>query len=214
MANYTDRYIFTFSKNPDMSKAENTKGYIVERTAPIFNKKGYKGTSLTDLTKATGLTKGALYGNFKNKDEIALAVYDHNIEMVKEIFFGRNVSFTNSIDQLIAIPDLVKKNFPLLAAHGGCPILNTSVEADDNHPLLKKKVTQTIKAWRKNIESIIEKGITAGVIKKETDPSKYAILFITLIEGGLLLTKITNDLEFLNGAMDNLKKIILVELKK
>jgi len=29
-----------------------------------------------------------------------------------------------------------------------------------------------------------------------------------------MLTKITSDLEFLNGAMDNLKKIILVELKK
>jgi TetR/AcrR family transcriptional regulator, transcriptional repressor for nem operon len=197
-----------------MSKSKNTKAYIIERTASIFNKKGYTGTSLTDLTEASGLTKGALYGNFKNKDEIALAVFDHNIEMVKEIFFGRNVSFTNSIDQLLAIPDQVKKNFSLLAAHGGCPILNTSVEADDNHPLLKKKVTQTIKAWRKNIESIIEKGIITGVIKKETDPSKYAIIFITLIEGSLLLTKITNDLEFLSGAMDKLKNIILVELKK
>src|SRR5262245_44336033 len=102
-----------------MSKAKNTKSYIVEQTAPIFNKKGYTGTSLTDLTEATGLTKGALYGNFKNKNEIALAVFDHNIEMVKEIFFGRDVSFTNSIDQLIAIPELVKKNFLLLAAHGG-----------------------------------------------------------------------------------------------
>jgi len=197
-----------------MSKAEHTRAYIVERTAPIFNKKGYTGTSLTDLTEATGLTKGALYGNFKNKDEIALAVFDHNLLMVKEIFFGKTVSFSNAIDQLLTIPDLVKKNFPLLAAHGGCPILNTSVEADDNHPLLKRKVTQTIKEWRKNIESIIEKGITDGVIKKEADPSKYAILFITLIEGSLMLTKSTGDLAFLNEAMDKLKQISLVELKK
>jgi AcrR family transcriptional regulator len=197
-----------------MSKAEHTRAYIVERTAPIFNKKGYTGTSLTDLTEATGLTKGALYGNFKNKDEIALAVFDHNLLMVKEIFFGKTVSFSNAIDQLLTIPDLVKKNFPLLAAHGGCPILNTSVEADDNHPLLKRKVTQTIKAWRKNIESIIEKGISDGVIKKEVDPSKYAILFITLIEGSLMLTKSTGDLAFLNEAMDKLKQISLVELKK
>jgi AcrR family transcriptional regulator len=197
-----------------MSKAENTRAYIVERTATIFNKKGYSGTSLTNLTEATGLTKGALYGNFKNKDEIALAVFDHNLSMVKEIFFGKTVSFINAIDQLLAIPDLVKKNFPLLAAHGGCPILNTSVEADDNHPLLKRKVTQTIKAWRKNIESIIEKGIGDGVIKKEADPSKYAILFITLIEGSLMLTKSTGDLAFLNEAMDKLKRISLVELKK
>ena len=48
------------SKKSDMSKAENTKAYIVEQTAPIFNKKGYIGTSLTDLTEATGLTKGCV----------------------------------------------------------------------------------------------------------------------------------------------------------
>ncbi len=197
-----------------MSKAENTKAYIIERTAPVFNKKGYAGTSLADLTKATGLTKGALYGNFKNKDEIALAVFDHNTTLVKEIFFGRNVSFSNPIDQLLAIPDSVKQYFAQLAAHGGCPILNTSVEADDNHPLLKKKVTQSIKAWRKNIESIIEKGITSGVIRKETDSSKYALIFLSLVEGSLMLTKITGDLAFLNEAMTKLKKIILTELKK
>ena len=197
-----------------MSKAENTKAFIVERTAPVFNKKGYAGTSLADLTEATGLTKGALYGNFKNKDEIALAVFDHNVEMVKGIFFARNVSFSNPIDELLAIPELVKQSFPQLAAHGGCPILNTSVEADDNHPLLKKKVTQAIKSWKKNIESIIEKGKATGVIKKEADASKYALLFMTILEGSLLLTKITGDLAFQNEAMDKLKKIILTELKK
>lgn len=197
-----------------MSKAENTKAYIIQKTAPIFNKKGYSGTSLADLTEATGLTKGALYGNFTNKDEIALAVFEYNTTLVKEFFFGRNISFNNPLDQLLAVPDLVKQNFSLLAAHGGCPILNTSVEADDNHPLLRGKVRQTIKAWRKNIESIIEKGKTMGVIKKEADPTKYALIFITLMEGSLMLTKVTGDLAFLNGAMDNLKALILKDLKK
>lgn len=197
-----------------MSKAENTKAYIVEKTAAIFNKKGYAGTSLTDLTEATGLTKGALYGNFKNKDEIALAVFEHNVEIVKEIIFARNVSYTDPLDQLLAIPALIKQHFSRLAAHGGCPILNTSVEADDNQPVLKKKVVQAIKSWRNNIESIIEKGIHEGSIKKEADPSKYALLFLTLMEGSMMLTKITGDLAFLHKNMDYMKKVILAELKK
>src|SRR6185436_17212542 len=96
--------IILLEQSTNMSKAENAKAYIVEKTAAIFNKKGYAGTSLADLTEATGLTKGALYGNFKNKDEIALAVFDHNVEIVKEILFARNVSFTNPLDQLLAIP--------------------------------------------------------------------------------------------------------------
>ena len=50
-----------------MSKADRTKAFITEKTAAIFNKKGYAGTSLTDMTGATGLTKGSIYGNFEDK---------------------------------------------------------------------------------------------------------------------------------------------------
>ena len=46
--------------------------YILEKTAPVFNRQGYIGSSLSDLTKATNLTKGAIYGNFVNKEELAL----------------------------------------------------------------------------------------------------------------------------------------------
>lgn len=196
-----------------MSKAQRTKEYIVEKTAPIFNKRGYAGTSLRDLTKATGLTKGALYGNFENKDEIALAVFDYNLSLVRRIFFGTNDSSKTALEQLLMIPDLVKANFPLLAAHGGCPILNTSIEADDNHPLLKKKVCQSIDAWSKHLEGIIEKGIKEKTIRKNTDPGYFAKLILTMLEGSLMLGKVTGDRSFVNTAMDQLKNMILVELK-
>ena len=39
-----------------MNKAEKTRQFIVEKTAPIFNMKGDAGTSLSDMTEATGLT--------------------------------------------------------------------------------------------------------------------------------------------------------------
>jgi AcrR family transcriptional regulator len=60
-----------------MSKAEKTKQFIIEKTATLFNTKGYTSTSLSDITQAT-LTKGSIYGNFENKDEVALEVYKYN----------------------------------------------------------------------------------------------------------------------------------------
>ena len=47
------------------TKAERTTAFIIETVAPIFSRQGYVGTSMSDLTEATGLTKGALYGNFE-----------------------------------------------------------------------------------------------------------------------------------------------------
>jgi TetR/AcrR family transcriptional repressor of nem operon len=58
-----------------MTKAEKTKAFIIERSAPLFNSKGYSGTSMNDLMDITGLTKGSIYGNFENKDEVALAAF-------------------------------------------------------------------------------------------------------------------------------------------
>ena len=76
---------FSYTKVPmrnmrqsKLKKSARTRQFIVEKSAPIFNKKGYSGTSLHDLTEATGLTKGGIYGNFENKDEIAAAAFEFN----------------------------------------------------------------------------------------------------------------------------------------
>ena len=51
-----------------MGKAEETRQYIIEKSALIFNKQGYAGTSINDITDAVNMTKGAIYGNFENKE--------------------------------------------------------------------------------------------------------------------------------------------------
>ncbi len=84
MEKYTDWYIFVF-RLKNMSKAEETRAYIIEKTAHIFNKKGFEGTSLSDMTSATGLTKGSIYGNFANKDEVALEVFDFNLRKIDHV---------------------------------------------------------------------------------------------------------------------------------
>ena len=64
--------------NVGTTKAERTRNFIIEKTAEIFNRKGYAGTSMSDITEATGLTKGSIYGNFENKEDVALAVFEYN----------------------------------------------------------------------------------------------------------------------------------------
>ena len=57
-----------------LSKAERTSQHILETAAPVFNRLGYASTSMAEITKATGLTKGAIYGNFENKREISTSI--------------------------------------------------------------------------------------------------------------------------------------------
>lgn len=194
-----------------MSKAEATRQFIIEKTAPVFNKKGFAGTSLSDLTEVTGLTKGALYGNFKNKDEIAVAAFEYNHRQVRESMITEPGA--GPVARLLSIPRHYKSRFEQLAVNGGCPVLNTAVEADDNQPELKEKVVQVIAAWKKSYEQLIQEGIDEGEIKPGINPSSYANLFIALFEGGVMLSKVTGDLSFFNDAMNRTTQIIKSELQ-
>ena len=84
-----------------MSKAERTRQFIIEKTAPIFNSKGYAGTSLNDIVDATGLTKGSIYGNFGNKDEVAIAAFEYNFGNITNYIAIRIRERESAIDKLL-----------------------------------------------------------------------------------------------------------------
>jgi AcrR family transcriptional regulator len=197
-----------------MSKAEITKAYIIEKSAPIFNTKGFAGTSLNDITEATGLTKGAIYGNFEDKNEIALAVYNYNVANMKRRMNEAIDSKEMGYDKLFAYTDYYRRTWEKVFERGGCPVLNASVEADDNLPFLKRSVQNTIKGWIKSISDIIELGKEQNQIKKDVNSAKYATTIITLIEGGIMMAKINNNHEPLFNALDRIETIIKTELRK
>ncbi|RZL47658.1 MAG: TetR/AcrR family transcriptional regulator, partial [Pedobacter sp.] len=114
-----------------MSKAERTKSFIIEKTASIFNKKGFAGTSLNDMTAATGLTKGSIYGNFANKDEVAIAVFDYNLQKLNACVAAQFSKQKTAKDKLMVYVNNYEEIFNSSCDDGGCPILNTATDADD-----------------------------------------------------------------------------------
>ncbi|TDH28636.1 TetR/AcrR family transcriptional regulator [Segetibacter sp. 3557_3] len=196
-----------------MTKAEKTKQYIVEKTAPVFNMKGYAGTSLSDITAATGLTKGSIYGNFANKDEIALAVYDYNVGILNRGLNSVVAESATATDKLLLMANFYRSQMKQTLTMGGCPIFNTAIDADDTHPALKAKAAKSLKDWKKSIESIIKKGIAAGEINPVVNAALFATEFIAIIEGGIMLAKVTGDISMLNTCISRVESIINNELK-
>lgn len=191
-----------------MSKAEKTRQFIVEKTAPIFNTKGYAGTSLTDMTTATGLTKGSIYGNFANKDEVAVAAFDFNHKMVQSIIrqeIDKQVSYKDKLLVFTKVYDNFLKNpFP----EGGCPLLNTAVEADDTHPMLKKKAADAINAWKTQIVGLVEKGIANKEFQPAAKAEQTALTIIAMIEGAIMLTKLTGKTQYKKAILASVENLI------
>ena len=55
---------------------DNTKDFIIEEAFKLFLNHSYEAVSISDISKAIGFTKGALYHHFKNKEELFKSVVD------------------------------------------------------------------------------------------------------------------------------------------
>ena len=172
-----------------MTKAERTRQHIIEKTAPLFNTKGYDGTSLSDLTRATGLTKGALYGNFSDKDEIAEEAFRYSIKKVKEMVMIELAPAVTFKDQLIALLNFFATYVTESPIAGGCPLLNTAIEADDHRTSMRRAVATELLATVDFISSLLEKGIKAGEFKPAIKPHEMAYIFFCSIEGALMFAR-------------------------
>lgn len=192
-----------------ISKSERTKQFIIEKTAPVFNMKGYAGTSMSDLTGVTGLTKGSIYGNFENKDEVALAAFDYNFAKVNAFIKSKILSVDNAVERLLVYPRVYRDFLKIPFLKNGCPVLNTSTEADDTHPMLRERVANALAFWKKSIENQVKRGIERKEIKKETDATEIAVLTISIIEGAVMQAKVVGKATELRIAMNFLEKMIL-----
>lgn len=192
----------------NMSKAERTRAYIIEKTAPIFNKKGFAGTSLADMTEATGLTKGSIYGNFANKDEVALAVFDYNFKRVSSAIGLEMANRQKAKDKLMVFAEFYSQVFEPPLDAGGCAVLNTAVESDDTHAGLKKKATQAVLSWKANIVQVVEQGIANKELSETLNPEQVALTIIALFEGGIMIAKLLESRNAMGMIMDSMRKMI------
>jgi len=195
-----------------MSKGEQTRQMIIERSAPIFNKKGIAATAMSDIMEATDLSKGSLYVHFDNKDVLAEAVVDYQLDLLGQKTLAAINRFDHPKDKLFAYLDLYRNpmNPPL---EGGCPMLNFGMEADDQNEVVRDKVAAKVNQSQHLIVSIIEQGIRQGVFKADWNYREFATMMFALIEGGVLIGKTTRKSDKMTIIIKNLKKMIEAQLR-
>lgn len=191
-----------------MTKAERTRNFIIEQTASLFNKKGFEGTSLTDLTDATGLSKGSLYGNFKDKEEISQEAFKYSMQKVRELVRSELQHATSYKTQLQALLDFYAKYVFDPPVPGGCPLLNTAVEADDNHPSMRRIVAREIMQTIDFIALLLKKGVAAGEFKKGIKPKALAYSFFCSVEGALMFARVEKSREPMDIIVKHCKNIL------
>src|SRR4051812_32448754 len=186
------------------TKGERTRQRIVELAAPVFNRQGYVGASMRDLIDATGLEKGGIYNHFGSKEQLALEAYDFAMTCVTEHLARSQDGATGATDRLIRMIRAFSKSARKPAIEGGCPIMNTAIEADDTHPDLRNRARESMTLWHRLIGRIVKDGKADGTLRDDIDPYALASMITASLEGGLMLARLYDEPAHMDHVVDHL----------
>jgi TetR/AcrR family transcriptional repressor of nem operon len=172
-----------------MRKGEQTRQDIIRKAASIFNQRGFDGAALSDLMRATGLEKGGIYRHFDSKQQLATAAFDYSWKVARETRLEGTQEIPNSVDRLKQIIRNFRDRRDGLVP-GGCPLLNTAIDSDDNNPQLRAKARQALAAWLIRLQSIVKEGQRCREIRPHTNSAKLSSLIVSTLEGALMQSRL------------------------
>lgn len=186
-------------------KGERTRRMIVERAASVFNTRGYFGSSMGDLVRETGLEKGGIYNHFGSKEDLALAAFDYSAGVMRERFEAALEGLTGALEKLFAVVGVLAGTVEDPPVRGGCPVLNTAIEADDAHMALKERARGAATDWLRLIGSIVREGLESGELEEGADPRDIASVVVATLEGAVMLSKLHDDPAHMERAVEHLE---------
>ena len=178
-----------------MPRPDRSRAALLETAATLFRRQGYASTGLNQILDEAGVKAGSLYHHFpQGKQELAAAVVDAagaGIEQLLRRFLATDRS----------VADIVDRWIDLLVAglegdqRDGCPIEPIATESVNASPLVRAASARAFNGWCLAIEDRL-RADSWPVAEAET----VALAVISLIEGALILSRISGDAAALNAA--------------
>ena len=191
-----------------MGKGKVTRDMILGKAAALFNSRGYFGASMSDVMNATGLEKGGIYNHFPSKDQLALEAFDFAFQISSAEVMRHLSLHEKAIDKLMAFIDAFNSVAADPPIPGGCPLLNSAVESDDGHPEMKLRVQKAMDVVLSTVESLVIESIHDGDIQPSVDAQVLARTVVAALEGGIMLTRLYNDITYMDSVAASLRNQI------
>jgi TetR/AcrR family transcriptional regulator, transcriptional repressor for nem operon len=153
---------------------------------------GYRSADLDAILAEAGVTKGALYYYFDNKEALAYAVLDEVIASLthqKWVQPLRNAE--NPIDVLIHI--IHSESLKREDVRRGCPLLNLSQEMSGLDEGFRRRTARLFRDWHDAVAGALREGQKRGLVRNDINANETATFLIATYEGYVVLTKNSQD---------------------
>jgi TetR/AcrR family transcriptional repressor of nem operon len=182
---------------------ERTRERLLRAASREIYRTGFQSASLDTILSSAGVTKGALYHHFENKEALGYAVVEEVISRnVRRTWVQPLRSVKDPIDALIAIV----RDIPVRPGDvcGGCELNNLAQEMSPLDAGFRKRLEAIFDAWREAAASVLRQGQLHGSVRRDVEPTDAAALLIAMVEGYGSLAKNAQDPKVIKAGIKNI----------
>lgn len=194
-----------------MKKGDETKEKIKDVSLNLFHRKGYKHTSINDILDSSGVKKGNFYFHYPSKEKLIVDVLNKALS-----------NYENQINSSIkheAISDQIVDMIETIAAYHigdgiskGCLFGNMALEIGHDGSEISSFVGNVFKRWEARFEKLFIAAVNSGELELKESAKVLSRMILALIEGGLVLSKISGNVDCFNDCKGFI--ISLIEERK
>ncbi|MBS2015586.1 MAG: TetR/AcrR family transcriptional regulator [Deltaproteobacteria bacterium] len=163
---------------------EATRDALIESGMALFAERGLDGPSLDDICAHAGLTRGAFYVHFADRDAFLLAVMDRVGErIIEEMIAKGSGGFAAAVERFVAAS--ASGRYPLMPEGGIRPY--QLLDACARSPVLRERYVDLVRKSIARVAELIEEGQGAGMLRGDVTPTSAATLALALIVGAQTL---------------------------
>ncbi len=156
---------------------------VLDKAILVFRQRGYHAASISELSKATGLTEGSLYKAFTGKEALFVAAFDRYCAQRQQQLRAALAAQSSGAGQLCAALRHYVSSSTGAEGRLGCLIVGStsSLELFDGH--VAAKVRQALRRSQATLAPLIQKGVKDGSLRSDLDPDATSKLLWCMLLG-------------------------------
>ncbi len=193
-----------------MTSSAPARTRILGSALQLIRQHGYEATTVDDLCRAAGVTKGAFFHHFKSKEELAVTATQFWTEVTGQLFASAPYhAYEDPLDQLIAYVDfrarlLEGRTLPECT----CLLGTMAQEVFDSHPAIREACFEGISTHADHVAQMIRAAKARHAPEATWSEDSLALHTQTVIQGAFIMAKAGNDVALAADSIRHLRRYI------
>jgi len=193
-------------RNPERGEARTR---LLEAARDVIRAQGFAATSVDDLCRAAGVTKGAFFHHFENKEALGVAAAAFWTETTSAFFADAPYhGHADPLHRVLGYIDFRRSIIDGDLAEFTCLVGTMTQEVYGSHPAIREACAASIFGHAAVLEPDIAAAMTARGIVADWTASGLAIHTQAVLQGAFILAKASGDRGVARDSVDHLKRYI------